>query len=343
MKIGFRTIKTGIAVSLGMLISIFFATGDPFYVIVAAIIAMQPTVSDSWKMGLNRILGTIIGAVIGVAFAYTTPVNPITTGFGIIVIIYILNKLKWSESISIGSVVFVGIFLNEGASNHFQYALGRLFDTSIGIGVAVAVNYLIYPPTYDKKMINEINGASKYIWSYIYNIFDIYIQPRQEGIKGLSEEINEIEVVLIEARKFLELQIKEERVLIYGKYRSSDLVGFIKGAEEIYQNILNIDRIFQTGIKTEVIDLIDDEFTSIKKSILVFKEKESLVLESFSETEQELDELLHKVKVAKSTIKFNEKINEYPTDDVVKILVLLYNLEEILKKFMLMKRLLRGN
>ena len=336
MKIGLRTVKTGIAVSLSMLISTIFNAGNSFYVVVAAIIAMQPTVSDSWKMGLNRILGTFVGAIIGAAFAYSIPVNPVTAGIGVIVLIYILNRLKWSESIAIGTVVFIGIFLNGGA-NHLEYALGRIFDTTIGIGVAVVVNYLIYPPTYDRKMISEINGASKFIWTYIFNIFEVYLEPQGNDVEGLNDEIRGIESVLNEARKFLELQIKEEKVLIYGKYKCNDLVSFINGAEEIYQNILNIDRIFQTGIKTEVISLIYEEFMQIKDIIKVLKEKETLILGSSSETNEELYELLQQVKKAKSVLKFSEKINEYPTDDVVKILVLLYNLEEILKKFKLMK------
>lgn len=336
MNIGLRTIKTGIAVSIAMIISVFFETGNPFYVIIAAIIAMQPTVSDSWRIGLNRMLGTFLGAIIGVVFAYAIPVNPITTGIGIVVLITILNRFNWRESISIGSVVFIGIFLNEG-SNHFQYASGRLLDTSIGIGVAVIVNYLIYPPTYDNKIIKEINGTSKHIWNYIYNILEIYLEQKHEGIEILDEEIAQIEKVLSKSKRFLELQIKEEKVLIYGKYKCNDLLSFITGADEIYQNVLNIDRIFQTGIKTEVINLIHQDFTNIKESIAVFINKEILILGAGNEAEEEILQLLQRVKQAKVNIKFNERINEYPTDDVVKVLVLLYNLEEILKKLKLMK------
>lgn len=335
MRIGLRTIKTGLAVTLGVIISNYFQNGSAFYVIVAAIIAMQPTVSDSWKTGVNRILGTFVGAIIGAAFAYTVPVNPVTTGLGIIVLIYILNKLKWRESVSIGSVVFIGIFLNGGA-NHFEYALGRLIDTSTGIGVAVAVNYLFFPPTYDNKIINEVNGASKFIWSYIYNIFEIYLEPKQSGKTKLFDEIEEIDSILADARKFLNLQIKEEKVLIYGNYKCNDLVNFIQGTEEIYQNVLNIDRIFQNGIKTEVTNLIYDEFMDMKDIIKLLKDKETLMVEE-RKINENLNKLLQKVKDAKLNLKFNEKINEYPTDDVVKILVLLYNLEEILKKFKMIK------
>ncbi|AOY75356.1 hypothetical protein BJL90_05245 [Clostridium formicaceticum] len=80
MKIGLRTIKTGIAVTVSLVISNMLRIESPFFAAIAAIIAMQPTVSDSWKTGVNRILGTVIGAIVGAIFVALSPGNPLLGG-----------------------------------------------------------------------------------------------------------------------------------------------------------------------------------------------------------------------------------------------------------------------
>src|SRR5665647_2456384 len=65
-KIGMRIIKTCIAVYICFLIYLLRGEqGAPFYSAIAAILCMQPYVSNSLKVALNRTLGTFIGGAMG--------------------------------------------------------------------------------------------------------------------------------------------------------------------------------------------------------------------------------------------------------------------------------------
>ncbi|WP_026476782.1 FUSC family protein [Alkaliphilus transvaalensis] len=332
MKIGLRTIKTGIAVSLSMLVANLLQIGSPFFAMVAALIAIQPTITDSWKIGFNRMLGTLIGAIMGVVFAIILPSNFILAGIGIIILIYLMNRLGWNEAINIAGVVFIVVFLGED-SDHISYALNRLYDTFIGIGIAVIVNYLIYPPTYDSKAVLELKKVSRDIWKY--HLMALKILLNQDDLEISENDINLIDEEIKESEKFLNLQLKEEKVLVYGERSSKEIVLTMKLLKENFQHFLNLYGVLTKGISPEVINLVKKDFTTIKETLEAIKKEELEILDGGKAVD--LKPVIKSIQTIKKQLKFSPEINNYPTDEVVKMLVILYNLEETLSKFNIIK------
>jgi uncharacterized membrane protein YgaE (UPF0421/DUF939 family) len=122
----------------------------PFYAAIAAIVAMQSSVSGSFKAGKNRMLGTFVGAIIGFVLSSIWPGSAILCALGIMMLIYVCNLLKWNDAIGVGGILVCAIMLNLDGRNPLIYSINRLIDTFIGIGVALLVNYFIVPPE-DKK------------------------------------------------------------------------------------------------------------------------------------------------------------------------------------------------
>ena len=332
MKIGLRTVKTGIAVSLSMLLAKVFDIEYPFFAIVAALIAIQPTVSDSWRVGANRILGTLIGAIVGVIFVSVFPANFIFLGIGIIVLIMIMNRLHWNEAINIATVVLVAIFLNVGGDN-VNYAMHRIFDTFLGISIAVIVNYLIYPPTYDKKILTNIKEVSSSILTINLDIINLLIEDEGISTELLEEKLSldKVEETLVEAEKYIKLQLKEERIKVYGNMKAKELLIIIGLVKETYQHIQNIIGVLMKGISPVVTVIVIEDLEAIMKQLEEIIE----VKEGLFSTDKYLDfiSIMDNLKEAKKKIKFNEEINKYPTEEVVKMLVYIYNLEESFAKF----------
>ena len=60
-------IKSSVAVFLCLLLyPLFGHRGVPFYAAIAAILCMQPDVSNSFRVAINRTIGTLIGGVYGI-------------------------------------------------------------------------------------------------------------------------------------------------------------------------------------------------------------------------------------------------------------------------------------
>ena len=156
VKPGMRNIKTGIGVMICMLIGNLKIVDSTFYAVVACIVCMQTTVKGSLTAGIDRLKGTLIGGVIGFLFVLIKPDNPILAALGIITTIYICNILNINSSISIACVVFCAIQINLGTESPLDYSIHRIIDTSIGIIIGVAVNYLLWRPNYLERIYNEI-------------------------------------------------------------------------------------------------------------------------------------------------------------------------------------------
>lgn len=153
-KVGLRNIKTALAVMICMVIFQIIGRENPFYACIAAVICMKDTVSSSFTMGKNRLIGTLIGALTGLTLIYLV-INfnflyhalPLVTGLGIVVAIYICNMLYKPGSVSIACIVVIGIMVNYAGPESYSYAISRSIDTAIGIIVAILLNKYFNPPS----------------------------------------------------------------------------------------------------------------------------------------------------------------------------------------------------
>jgi len=145
LTIGMRYIKTAVAVTLCILISRALNSEYPFFAAIAAVISMENTVTSSFITGKNRMMGTVVGAAIGLIFVLIRPENALMCGLGVIVIILVCNRMQWLNSISIATIVFLAIMLNLDGQDPLLYSVNRIADTLLGITVALVVNYLLFP------------------------------------------------------------------------------------------------------------------------------------------------------------------------------------------------------
>ena len=69
---GIVIIKAAISVFICCLIYLFFniGTGAPFYSAIAAVICLQPEIKSTFRIGLNRTIGTLIGGFTGMAVLF---------------------------------------------------------------------------------------------------------------------------------------------------------------------------------------------------------------------------------------------------------------------------------
>lgn len=175
---GIRIVKTAIAATLAMIIARFFDLRLPLMAGFSALITMKSSIFDSYKASYNRLLSTIVGAVIASTFQYFGFTSYLAMFLGIIAIINICNFFNWKDSTTLATMIFISVLLynpDRSAVNYmtyWQYGLNRLLDTSVGLGIGFLVNYVIFPPnrsefilkTYEKALL-ECEEALKAVLS----------------------------------------------------------------------------------------------------------------------------------------------------------------------------------
>lgn len=149
-KIGMRIIKSSCAVAICFLISLFRVDGIVFYSCIAAVLCIQQDVTNSKKVALNRVKGTLLGGFFGMLVLLIEksffPVDAlwlryIVISMMIIPIIYLTVLLKMTSASYISCVVFMSVTVSHGMDiNPYLFTMNRIIDTLIGIFVALALN-----------------------------------------------------------------------------------------------------------------------------------------------------------------------------------------------------------
>ena len=153
--VGMRNVKTALAVAISVIVAEIFHLQSPFFVATGALISMETTVKKGINAGIARVLGTIMGGLIGIITVLIAPSNIFSLFLGTVLLITLLNILKWQDSISIACVVFCVIMITMTNENIVLYAFQRTVDTIVGIVISIIINYLISPPSDSKFAKNK--------------------------------------------------------------------------------------------------------------------------------------------------------------------------------------------
>ena len=151
LHVGWRTIKTAVT---AMLVAIVYCLLDrnPAFACIGVIFGLGVDMQDSIKNGGNRLFGTLIGGLLSiVVFRFYLIFFPqgghtvflaVLLGFAIVILI-LLCSYFWPGGVQPGGVVLCIVLFSTPVDSYIPYALNRILDTSVGVIVALAVNYFL--------------------------------------------------------------------------------------------------------------------------------------------------------------------------------------------------------
>lgn len=163
--IGLRIMKSAVGVLLCFLVSYLRPDGIVFYSQLAVLWCIMPYVSNSLEMGIQRTIGTMIGAAFGLIVLIgeqtagignfqDNPVWALIISLCIIPVIYVTVLINRKNASYFSCVVFLSIVVNHGMDeNPYLFVLNRVLDTMIGIILGVAINSFRLPRKKHKEIL----------------------------------------------------------------------------------------------------------------------------------------------------------------------------------------------
>lgn len=181
---GIVIIKAAVSVFICCLIYLFFniGTGAPFYSAIAAVICVQPEIRSTFRIGLNRTVGTLIGGFTGMAvlflirgislesspiwanllisaciiplmylaeivkkkpFFHLTDSSGNKTPLAIAPFRYLVDFMRKNALTNITCIAFLSVTITHGADASISgFALNRMLDTLIGVFVSFFINII---------------------------------------------------------------------------------------------------------------------------------------------------------------------------------------------------------
>lgn len=160
LKIGMRTAKTGLAVFVVLLLFHVLGWEGSQIAALTAVFSLREDLDKSWSFGVSRIFGNTIGGLMallyfllvglfGQHYLVTLLAIPLLTMATIV-----LNVTFNNNNGVVGSAAaFMIISLAVPAGNSSVYVITRIFQTFIGVFVAILVN-LGWTRLLKKKFLN---------------------------------------------------------------------------------------------------------------------------------------------------------------------------------------------
>ena len=170
LHVGRRITKTVTAVFICALIGYFRGTDSAIVSMIAAVICIQPTRDESVTFAANRVIGTILGGLLGAGCLFLARITgligiaPLYYLFISVMLIplILLTLLMRKPSISAFScIVFlmVTVTVVEGASP-ITYSIERTLETLIGIVAGLGVNRF-FPRSKKEREADKASKACK--------------------------------------------------------------------------------------------------------------------------------------------------------------------------------------
>ena len=170
--IGMRIIKSGIAVSLCMIVNLMRGAGSMvFYSMLAALWCIQMYRNNTLSNAIQRTIGTIVGALYGLVYILIYPalsggeagivVDTVLMFVSIVLVLYTTVLIHKKQASYFSCVVFLSIVVNHIAdSNPYLFVWNRFLDTMIGIVIGVFVNNIriSLSPDRDTLFVSGVDG-----------------------------------------------------------------------------------------------------------------------------------------------------------------------------------------
>lgn len=173
IHVGLRTVKTAAAIITAMVIvDLYGATSSRLiFAMLGAMAAVQPTFKESVETCLFQIIGVAMGALAGVVLL-ALPISHLTAvGVGVVGLIVLYNMLHITASPSLPCFILV-MLCTDAEMAPIGYALGRIWDTAIGLGVGMLINMLVFPYDNSRKIRETVAGLDRDLTGFLEDMFD---------------------------------------------------------------------------------------------------------------------------------------------------------------------------
>ena len=163
--IGMRNIKTALAAALCALVYYFFDR-SPAFACIGAIFGMGSDLASSKLNGGNRLFGTAIGGLLGIALFRIYLIFRPEGGRSLMlvplvfigtVLLILLCQIFWVGGVQPGGVVLCIILFNTPVDTYVSYALNRIFDTGVGVIAAMIVNS-VFPGGFTFEAVERLRN-----------------------------------------------------------------------------------------------------------------------------------------------------------------------------------------
>ena len=222
------------------------------YSVLGAALVMGGSVGEDLSASLNRVRGTLAGAVVGTALAYPLGMSVWSLGIAVAMLAWLSIGLGWGKPALRAGIAMAVVGLFTHTSDAAQYGIWRVLNTIIGVSIGVAVSRLVWPV----RGRDEVAGA-----------IDRALAATMAALDGLargasSDALRPLQLEVLDTLAELKTARTNAR-MAHRLDRNTDLLNArtvlaVRAAIDTLGASLKLDELVQAGARTECVQAARD-------------------------------------------------------------------------------------
>lgn len=181
------------------------ASQYPYYAPLGALISMYPTVSGSFRTGMQTLAGLVTGMLLALAALLVGAPNVVTISL-IVGIGVLLAGLPFFEESGRDYVPVAALFvLVLGGDDPDGYSFGYGVQMLVGVAVGLAVNAVVFPPLHLNGVVNGLVRLRKSLARQLRDMGTALEETWPPEHEEWSQRENELDALTVEVREAVEL------------------------------------------------------------------------------------------------------------------------------------------
>ena len=186
--------KTALSLTLAYLIPMAMGWSQPSTAATTVmLIAATGMVSDSLQKGVLRVLGTVVGAVIGLSLIALFPqdrmVYLLAASIAVSIAIYLYNAYQGDSTVfMLTAVVTLMVFNGGDAEGAFLYGVDRAFMTAFGVIVYTVVASVLWPV----KTADNTRALAASVAVGYHQAFERLVNPEIPSESSVDEQLADL-------------------------------------------------------------------------------------------------------------------------------------------------------
>lgn len=159
-----EAIKTGLALSIACGLALALGWSNPYWAGLAVAVVSMPTVGESISKGVHRLLGTLLGGILGIVCVSLFPQDRWAfIGFQSLIMGFCAYRITVSRYVYFWFItcyvaILIGANVSGGSQHVFYTAMVRMEETALGIVVYAIISIFLWPQQCSSDVDRLINS-----------------------------------------------------------------------------------------------------------------------------------------------------------------------------------------
>ena len=270
-------------------LAILFGSKYPYLGPISLILCLQATLHKSIRLGIARIIGTIIGVLSVYILASSLHANG--WSIAIVMLVSLLIPLLFrANGTTLHQIALSVVLVLEFEHKLHGYGFDRIRDSLIGVAVALFLQY-IYPPNTTKSVIKQVEEFPDQLGKSLTSLA-AWLEAGEPSKNYFNQTFNLIHTQILEAEKQLQKAKLSLKFNPFSKKSQSQLDEIENLLKAVYQISVDIEFLFtimdewgKTGnLTTESMDAWTQNFLLLESSLRNWNDGKTITEVTFFQT-----------------------------------------------------------